>query len=150
MEASVGPFCWPCLLGVHKQRVECLGAPGHLLGLHSSAMVLGLGFDPLELGLKGRKVRAPNNDLQQVWDEVIQRLSLHHWVGDDLALRKLAASLLPMLEFLAKLRQAGTADWVAEVARLRVQNLRGVTMPPSCELSPEFQPTVVTCLTHHR
>ena len=72
---------WPVLLGIDGQGAHCLGIAGHLLGLHSASVVFDLGFDPLELGLEGREVGAPNNDLQQrVWDEVVQRLSLQHLV----------------------------------------------------------------------
>ena len=95
------------------------------------------GFDPLELCVDGREVRAPNNDLQQcVWHKVVQRLSLDQRMGDDPGSSKLAASLLPMWQLLAELRQAGTASRVVEVARLHGQNLLAVAMPPSFELSP--------------
>ena len=78
MEA-VGPVrCWPVLLGIDGQGVECLGIAKHLLGLHSASVVLHLGFDPLQLRFEGREVGAPNNDLQHgVWHQVVQRLSLH-------------------------------------------------------------------------
>ena len=112
-------------------------------------MVLHLRFDPSKLGVECCEVWAPNNDVQQVGrHQVVQRLSLDERMGDDPGSSKLAASLLPMWQFVAELRQAGAADRVVEVARLHCQNLLAVAMPPCSQLAPEFQTTVATSTTN--
>ena len=131
--------------------MECLGATRHLLGANNTVIVFDLGFDPLELCVDGCEVRAPNNGLQQfVWYQVVQRCSLEIRMGDDPGISNLAANTLLFWQPVAELRNAGTASRVVELARLYLHNLLTVAMPPSCDLSPELQPTVVARLTRQR